>query len=125
MPSLKPSFTALTHQIVRESREPLPFDEIMRRVNTLAPVTTRNPKGTIRNAISQSCLIVNAGDGRYGWKYRVINGSVLRLTLSESDCRGEAIEYPGELRDALYPAFFASQRYGDREPVQFTLPDGT
>ena len=92
MPSLKPSFTALTHQVVRESREPLPFDEIMRRVNTLAPVTTRNPKGTIRNAISQSCLIVNTGDGRYGWKYRVINGSVLRLTLSESDCRGEAIE---------------------------------
>jgi hypothetical protein len=125
MPSLKPSFTALTHQVVRESREPLPFDEIMRRVNTLAPVTTRNPKGTIRNAISQSCLIVNTGDGRYGWKCRVINGSVLRLTLSESDCRGEAIEYPGELRDALYPAFFASQRYGDREPVQFKLPDGT
>ena len=91
----------------------------------LAPVTTRNPKGTIRNAISQSRLIVNTGDGRYGWKYRVINDSVLRLTLSESDCRGEAIEYPGELRDALYPAFFAIQKYGDREPVHFKLPDGT
>ena len=78
MPSSKPNYTALTHQVVRESREPLPFVEIMRRVDTLAPVTTRNPKGTIRNAISQSRLIVNTGDGRYGWKYRVINGSVLR-----------------------------------------------
>jgi hypothetical protein len=125
MPSSKPSYTALTHQVVRESREPLPFAEIMRRVDTLATITTGNPKGTIRSAISQSRLIVNTGDGRYGWKYRVINNSVLRLTLSESDCRGEAIEYPGELRDALYPAFFASQKYGDREPVLFQLPDGT
>jgi hypothetical protein len=110
---------------VRESRDPLPFDEIMRRVTTLAPVTTRNPKGTIRNAISQSRLIVNTGDGRYGWKYRVINDSVLRLTLSELGCRGEAIEYPGELRDALYPAFFAIREYDDRKPIHFKLPDGT
>lgn len=125
MPSSKPNYTALTHQVVRESREPLPFAEIMRRVNALAPVVTRNPKGTIRNAIRQGRLIVNTGDARYGWQYRMINDSVLRLTLSESDCRGEAIEYPGELRDALYPAFFASRIYGDREPVCFKLPDGT
>ncbi len=125
MPSLKISYTALTHRAVRESREPLPFSEIMQRVNALAPITTKNPKGTIRNAISQSYLIVNTGNGCYGWKYRIINASVLRLTLSESDCRGEAIEYTGELRDAFYPAFFAGQEYGDREPVHMKLPDGT
>jgi hypothetical protein len=125
MSSSKPSYTALTHQVVRESREPLPFGEIMRRVNMFAPITTRNPKGTIRNAIGQSRLIVNTGDRRYGWKYRVINDSVLRLTLSESDCGGEAIEYTGELRDALYPAFFASRGYDDREPIHLKLPDGT
>jgi hypothetical protein len=45
MPPSKPNYTALTPQVVRKSREPLPFAEIMRRVNTLAPVTTRNPKG--------------------------------------------------------------------------------
>jgi hypothetical protein len=125
MPSPKISYTALTHRVVRESREPLPFAEIMQQINALEPITTKNPKGTIRNAISQSYLIVHTGDGRYGWKYRVINDSVLRLTLSESDCRGEAIEYTGELRDALYPAFFAGQNYGDREPVHLKLPDGT
>jgi hypothetical protein len=125
MPSPKISYTALTHRVVRESREPLPFAEIMQRVNALAPITTKSPKGTIRNAISQSYLIVNTGDGRYGWKYRVINDSVLRLTLSELDCRGEVIEYTGELRDALYPAFFAGREYGNREPVHMKLPDGT
>jgi hypothetical protein len=68
---------------------------------------------------------VSTGNGRYGWKYRVINGSVLRLTLSELDCRGKTIEYTEELRDALYPAFFAGQEYGDRERVHMKLPDGT
>jgi hypothetical protein len=125
MPSPKISYTELAHKVVRESREPLPFAEIMQRVNALAPITTRNPKGTIRNAISQSCLIVNVGNGCYGWKYLVINDSVLRLTLSESDCRGEAIEYTGELRDALHPAFFAGQKYSDSEPVHLSFPDGT
>ncbi len=125
MPSPKINYTELAHRVVRESREPLPFAEIMQQINALAPVTTKNPKGTIRNAISQSYLIVNTGNGCYGWKYRVINDSVLRLTLSESDCRGEAIEYTGELHDALYPAFFAGQKYGDREPVHLKLPDGT
>jgi hypothetical protein len=125
MPPPKISYTALTHRVVRESREPLSFAEIMQRINAIAPVTTKNPKGTIRNAIGQSYLIVNIGNGRYGWKYCVINDSVLRLTLSESDCRGETIEYTGELRDALYPAFFAGREYGDREPVHLKLPDGT
>ncbi len=124
MSQSKTSYTELTHQVVRESHEPLPFAEIMRRVNAIMPITTKNPKGTIRNAISASGLIVNAGDGRYGWKYRVINDSVLRLTLSESDCQGAAIEYTEEVRDALCPAFFANQKYADREPIKLKLPDG-
>jgi hypothetical protein len=125
MPSSKISYTALTHRVVRESREPLSFAEIMQRINAIAPITTKNPKGTIRNAISQSHLIVNVGNGRYGWKLRIVNDSVLRLTLSESDCQGEVIEYTGELREALYPAFFAGQEYNDRGPVHMKLPDGT
>lgn len=124
MPSSKTSYTELTHQVVRESREPLPFAEIMQRVNAMTPITTKNLKGTIRNAIRESALIVNNGDGRYGWKYRVINGSVLRLTLSESDCQGAEIEYTEEVRDALCPAFFAIQKYSDREPVNVQLPNG-
>jgi hypothetical protein len=85
-----PSFTELTHQVVRESPEPLPFREILRRVHAIAPITTRNPEGTIRSAIGQSRLIVATGDGRYGWKPRLITGSVLRLTLSESEVNAMA-----------------------------------
>ncbi len=122
MPPLKTSYTELTHQVVRESRGPLPFDEIMRRVNAIAPITTKNPKGTIRTAISQSHLIVNTGDGLYGWKYRVLTGSAMRLTLSKSDVKGPFIEFTDEVRDLLWPAFFEVQKRDDRGPVKLRLP---
>lgn len=128
MPDVKPSYGDLAHQVVREATEPLPFDEIMRRVHALAPITTKNPKSTIRNAISQSQLIANTGSGRggarYGWKYRVINGSALRLPLSESDLAQRQLLYTEELRDALWPAFFEIQKRADTRPVRIQLPDG-
>jgi len=124
MPETKPSYTDLVHQVVREATEPLPFAEIMQRVNALVPITTKDPKSTIRNAISQSRLIINTGDGRYGWKYRVINGSTLRLPLSESDLVQRQLTYTEELRDALWPAFFESQKRADRSPIRLQLPNG-
>ena len=87
MPGTKLSYTDLAHQVVREASESLPFAEIMHRVNALLPITTKNPKSTIRNAISQSRLIVNTGDGRYGWKYRVINGSGMLEVVDERRVR--------------------------------------
>ena len=124
MPDPKPSYADLVHQVVRESTEPLLFVEIMPRVNALQPITTKNPKGTIRNVIGQSRLIVNTGDGRYGWKYRVITGSVMRLNLSKSDVEGSAIEFTEEVRDLLWPAFFEIQKRNEREPVNLRLPNG-
>ena len=84
----QPSYTALAHQVVQAAPEPLPFDEIMRRVQQLRPIDTKNPKSTMRNAISQSRLIVNTGDGRFGWMLRLINGSIMRLTLAANDLTG-------------------------------------
>jgi hypothetical protein len=124
MPETKPSYADLAHQVVREAAEPLPFAEIMQRVNALLPITTKDPKGTIRNAISQSRSIVNTGEGRYGWIYRVINSSVLRLPLSESDLAQRQLTYTEELRDALWPAFFEIQKRADRSPVRLQLPNG-
>jgi DNA-directed RNA polymerase delta subunit len=49
---VKPSYTELAHQVVRESAEPLPFTEILRRVNAIQRITTKNPEATIRTAIS-------------------------------------------------------------------------
>jgi hypothetical protein len=118
MPEEKPGYTDLVYRVVRESSEPLPSAEIMRRVNDLFPITTHNPKSTIRNAISQNRLTQNTSDGCYGWKFRLINGSFIRLSLSETDLLQCQLTYTKELRDALWPAFFASQKYNDRLPVK-------
>jgi hypothetical protein len=125
MPQDKISYTELAHQVVRESPEPLPFNEILYRVHAITPIETKNPKGTMRSAISQSQLIVATGDGRYGWKPRLITGSVLRLTLSKSDLARQFIEFGEELRDALWPTFFEIQMRTDCSPVNLQLPDSS
>ena len=56
MPNPKSNYTDLVHQVVRESREPLPFDEIMRRVQQLRPIDTKNP-GTAR-VMGSSILVL-------------------------------------------------------------------
>jgi len=118
-PKPKVNYTELTYQVVREAPEPLPVRVIMWQVADIAPIATRDPEQTIRNAISQGRLIVATGDGRYGWKPRLITGSTLRLTLSRRDLEGEGLRFSEEVRDAVWPAFF------EAEPVQAQLPDGT
>jgi hypothetical protein len=124
MSEKKPSYADLVVQVVREAPEPLRFAEILERVNALFPITTRNPKSTIRNAVSQSRLVVSTGDGRYGWKYRLINGAVIRLPLTEANLAQRQVIYSDELRDALWPAFFEIKKHSDRGPVHLTLPSG-
>jgi hypothetical protein len=121
----QPSYTALAHQVIQSASEPLPFAELVRRVQQLRPIETKNPAGTIRNAIGQSRLIVNTGDGRYGWMLRVINGSIMRLTLAAADFDGIAIELGGDTRELLWPTFFEIQSRCDRSPISLRLPVGT
>jgi hypothetical protein len=124
MAERKPSYTQLTHDVVHRSSVPLTLDEIMEQVNALRPITTKNPRSTIRGAIGASRLIVSTGDGRYGWMQRVINGSIIRQTLRESDILMEVLQWSEELREALWPTFFAKQKYMDRGPVIALLPNG-
>lgn len=119
------SFTKLTHDVVYQSDEPLAFSEIMAAVNRIAPITTKNPKNTIRNAITQSQMIVSTGDGRYGWKPRLINNSIIRHTIQAAELVHNHLYWDDDVKDALSPTFFASQQYRDRSPTNVTLPDGT
>lgn len=124
-PNPKPNYSELAHQVVRESAEPLPFAEILYRVNERTPFTTRNPKSTLRNAVSQSRLIVAIGDGRYGWKPRLITGAVLRLPLTAKGIADHHVPFGDEVRDALCPSFFEIQKRNDRSPAKIKLSDGT
>ena len=124
MPDRKPSYTQLTHDVVHGSPEPLTLDEIIEKVNTLRPISTKNPRSTVRGAIGDSRLIVPTGDGRYGWMQRVISRSIIRQTLRESDILMEVLQWSEELREALWPTFFAKQKHRDLGPVLALLPNG-
>ncbi|GAG89509.1 unnamed protein product, partial [marine sediment metagenome] len=75
-------------------------------------------------AIQASAMIVFTGEG-FGWKTHVMNGSVLRHTLRESDLLMEVLQYSDELQDAMCPTFFAKEQYKDLNPARVTLPDGS
>ena len=125
MPRWKVSYAQLAHDVVQQSAKPLTVDEIMAQVQAITPITTKNPKQTIRNAISQSQLIVSTGDGCYGWKLRLINASTLRHTLQEAELEQGVLYWDDDLWDALWPTFFAAEKYNDRSPVHVELPEGT
>jgi Plasmid pRiA4b ORF-3-like protein len=118
------SYAALTQKVVREAEEPIPFAEIMRRVNRMRRIETRSPEGTIRNAIGQCYLIANTGNGRYGWYPRLLKSSRVRVPLIVSDLKQKRIVFDDEVRELLWPSFFAGQALADREAVDLELPDG-
>lgn len=124
MAAKKVSFTQLTHNVVFASNDPLPFAEIMASVNRIRPITTKNPKNTIRNAISQSRMLVSTGDGRYGWKPRLINDSIIRHTIQAAELTANRLYWDSDVKDAVCPTFFASKKYGDRSPIHVALPNG-
>ncbi len=88
MPNKLPSYADLAHEVVQASPEPLPFREIWWRVHDRRPIDTRDPEATLRSAIGQSRLLISTGDGRYGWKPRLINGSITRATMRSAASPG-------------------------------------
>jgi len=119
-----PSFAALTAQVVNAAAHPLPFDEIMRRVEALRPIDTNSPKGTIRSAMSQCRLIAPDGSGNYGWSLRMMQGARLRVGLVAEDLAYQParIEFDDDARELLWPAFFGSAKIHDKNPIELALP---
>src|SRR3954454_5587209 len=124
MPESSVSYSELTRRVVREASEPLPFGEIVRRVEAIKPITTRHPKATIRAAITNTPLVVATGDRLYAWKPRLLSGAVLRLPLTEASLAVGHLAYPDEVRDSLYPGFFGSQHERELGVAVAVLPDG-
>ena len=118
------SYTSLVQQVVREAQEPIPVAEIMRRVHSLRPIESQSPERLIRNAVSQSRLVANTGDGRYWWYPRLLKGSRVRVPLIASDLELGRIVFDHDARDLLWPSFFAGSEQVDRNPIELRLGAG-
>ncbi|HWE64742.1 MAG TPA: plasmid pRiA4b ORF-3 family protein [Chloroflexota bacterium] len=60
---------------------PLTVDEILARATALQPITTKNPRQTIQNALTSSHLCQSTGDGRYVYLPTFIKGACMRLPM--------------------------------------------
>ncbi len=122
--AIEPSNTDLVHEVLRSAERPLTLDEITERVNERRPVTTANPPATIRSALSQGPQLVSLGDGRYGYLPRLIEGSLLRLPLTEKKPANHPLVYPDEVRLGLFPSWLDIQKRRSERPAHLRLPNG-
>jgi tetratricopeptide (TPR) repeat protein len=120
----EPSNTDLVYEVLASAEQPLTFQEIFDAVNRRRPITTRNPKGTVRNALSQGRQLLSLGDGRYGYLPNLLQGSLFRLPFTEKKSANHPLVYPDEVRQALWPSFFESQKRSTREPVHIRFHEG-
>jgi hypothetical protein len=69
-----------------------------------------------------SRLVVSTGTGATVGKYRLINGVMIRLPLTDANLTQRRVSFSEELRDALWPDFFEIQKHNDRAPVHLKFP---
>lgn len=119
-----PNYTQLVHEVVRSSDRPLCFEEIFDRVNERQPITTKNPKGTIRNALTQLHLVYSVGDGRYGYFPHLLKDSLFRMPLTEKKPAYHPLPFTGELTEALWPARKESSARQDLRAARVRLASG-
>ncbi|MHB8993598.1 MAG: hypothetical protein ACYC66_18405 [Chloroflexota bacterium] len=120
----EPSYTDLVYEVLRSAGRPLTFQEIFDEVNRLRPVTSRNPKSTIRNALTQGRQLISLGDGRYGYLPHLLEGSLIRQPLTEKKPANHPLIHPPEVLHALWPSFFENQKRKTERPAQLRLPTG-
>src|ERR1700680_946226 len=118
VPASDPSNADLVHEVLRSAERPLTFEEIFARVNERRLVTTGNPRGTIRSALSQGPQLVSLGDGRYGYLPHLIEGSLLRLPLTQKKPANHPLIYPDEVRHGLFPSCLEIQKRKSERPAQ-------
>ncbi|HET7767302.1 MAG TPA: hypothetical protein VFN74_00925, partial [Chloroflexota bacterium] len=79
----------------------------------------------IRSVLSQSHQLVAVGEGRYAFLPRLLDGTVVRLPLTEKRPAHHPLMFTEEVRLALWPDFFDNQKHKLDRPITATLPDGS
>jgi tetratricopeptide (TPR) repeat protein len=120
----KPSNADLVYEVLRSAERPLTFQEIFDEVNRRQPITTRDPKATIRSALGQGKQLVSLGDGRYGYLPHLVSGSLLRVPLAETEPANNPLLFSDDVRQALWPGYFDTKKHRDTRPIHVRLPGG-
>jgi hypothetical protein len=112
------------HETVLCAERPLTFEEIFARQCT-ASINNLQPAGDGSGCAVAGPQLVNLGDGRYGFLPRLIEGSLIRLPLTEKKPANHPLIYPDEARHALFPSRLDIQKRQSERPARLRLPDGS
>ena len=115
------STTDLVLRVLREAHEPLTVEQILARVQKLAPVHSANPKNTMRKAISQMFLVQPTEDGRYSYLPYLLAGNTFRHPIERGAMSRRAFLLSPELVTALWPATFEINKRRDASPALLRL----
>ncbi len=122
--AIEPSNAELVREVLRSAERPLTLHEISERVNARRLVTTAKPLETIRGPLSQGPQLVSLGDGRYGYLPHLIEGSRLRLPLTQKKPANQPLSFPDEVRQALFPSWNDIEKRRSERPATMRLSNG-
>lgn len=124
IPGSDPSTADVVHAVLRSAEAPLTFDEIFARASALLVIRTRDPRATVRGALSQGKQLMSLGDGRFGYLPRLLHGSVVRWPLKAPPRVNGLLSMPDDVRHALFPDFFEIGKRKLNRPARLHLPNG-
>jgi len=118
------SYAECVHRVLQAAPAPVSMDALIHTVGEMRPLTAKNVRSAMHNAIGQSPLCTSLGDGRYWWMPHLLRENRFRLHLSTEDLGQGRLSITDEARLGLLPNFFgARSRMGDLT-VHIELADG-
>ena len=118
------SYTECVHRVLQAISAPITMDELIEAVGGMRPLTAKNIRSTLHNAINQSPLCTSLGDGRCWWMPHLLKENCFRLHLSTEDVEQGQLAITDEARLGLWPSFFSSQSRTRDPLVHVELADG-
>jgi pRiA4b ORF-3-like protein len=101
-----PAAKSLVRQVMQEADAPLTIDEILMRVTALHPLSSGNPKTTVRNAIGADPLVQLDASGHYTYLPRALSGAHMRVSMELAAPARGLLGVTTEVFSLLWPAGF-------------------
>lgn len=125
----KPNIPSRAHairQALEQADEPLSFDQILAATRKSLPLDAQSLRAGL-NAVSNSYgpearLIQRVEKDKYGWLPKLVNGAVLRHTLTNEELKKGLLFFESEIMTALWPAGID---FGKAEDLDCQLREGS
>lgn len=118
------SYTECVHRVLQAAPAPLTMDELIQTVGEMRPLTAKNIRSSLHNALNQSPLCASLGDGRYWWLPHLLKDNRFRLRPSAEILKQGHLPLTEEARLSLWPSFFCPESRRREPLVQVELVGG-